>query len=99
MLDFYLFVLLMFLTPLLGIIKYEGLHGIIYRVFYRAITSNYKDFLPSITSIYNFKLSIFIDELTGTIISLLKILLFKIYLYLLKTSFSIENINRLKRYK
>jgi len=25
-------VLLMFLTPLLGIIKYEGLHGIIYRV-------------------------------------------------------------------
>jgi len=26
----------MFLTPLLGIIKYEGLHGIIYRVFISA---------------------------------------------------------------
>jgi len=27
----------MFLTPLLGIIKYEGLHGIIYRVLEIAI--------------------------------------------------------------
>jgi len=32
LLIFSVFVLLMFLTPLLGIIKYEGLHGIIYRV-------------------------------------------------------------------
>jgi len=33
LLVFSVFVLLMFLTPLLGIIKYEGLHGIIYRVW------------------------------------------------------------------
>jgi len=41
LLIFSVFVLLMFLTPLLGIIKYEGLHGIIYRV-----VINFPIFLP-----------------------------------------------------
>jgi hypothetical protein len=37
LLFFSVFVLLMFLTPFLGIIKYEGLHGIIYRLFLCAV--------------------------------------------------------------
>jgi len=40
MLVFSVFVLLMFLTPLLGIIKYEGLHGIIYRAIFLDIGAN-----------------------------------------------------------
>ena len=35
--------LLMFLTPLLGIIKYEGLHGIIYRVLKYSISKAVAD--------------------------------------------------------
>jgi len=39
----------MFLTPLLGIIKYEGLHGIIYRVKIYIPLIFFTDFSP-----YNF---------------------------------------------
>jgi hypothetical protein len=31
----------MFLTPFLGIIKYEGLHGIIYRLEFNSIKTAY----------------------------------------------------------